>query len=92
MHCGIGQQQLQFPAPKRAVNGARTLPSGHSSCDNWHYLGPFALLDIFHFHFTFTEEFPAQTLPALAQGCSQICKIETSHLCSSCRQDPASCT
>lgn len=46
---------------------------------NWHNLGPLGLLEIFHFHFIFTGEFPAQTFPALAQDCSQICKVETSH-------------
>lgn len=45
---------------------------------NWHYLGPVGLSEIFHLHFMFTE-FLAQTFPALAHGCSQICKAETSH-------------
>lgn len=58
---------------------------------SWHYLGPLGVLEIFHLHFIFTEEFPAQTLPALAQGSSQICKSETSHPGSG-RQDPGSCT
>ena len=54
-----------------------------------HYLGPLGPLEIFHLHFIFMEEFPAQTFPAVAQGCSQICKAETSHP-SSCRQAPVS--
>lgn len=58
---------------------AGTLHSGDSShfaVDNWHNL---RLLEIFHLHFIFTEPFPAQTFPALAQGCSQLCKAQTSH-------------
>lgn len=91
MHSCLGrQQQLEFPALKGAVSGARTPLSGHSSRDSWHYLGPLGLLEIFHFHFIFTEEIPAQTYPAVAQGCSQICKAETSH--PSSRWSPASCT
>lgn len=45
---------------ERAVSWARTLHSGHSGCDDWHYLGPLELSEIFHFHFVLTEEFPAQ--------------------------------
>uniref|UniRef100_A0A8C2RIJ7 AMP deaminase n=1 Tax=Capra hircus TaxID=9925 RepID=A0A8C2RIJ7_CAPHI len=90
MYSCLGQQQqLEFPALKGAVSGGRTPLSGHSSHDSWHYLGPLGLLENFHFHFIFTEEFPAQTCPAVAQGCSQICKAETSH--PSSRRSPASC-
>lgn len=62
-----------------------------AAVDNWHDLGSLGLLEIVHLHFIPTGVFPAQTFPSLAQGCSQICKAETSHP-SSCRQDPASCT
>lgn len=69
------------------MNEAKTL---HAAVDNGHDLGPSGLLEILHLHFKLTGVFPAQTFPSLAQGCSQICKAETSHP-SSCRQDPASC-
>lgn len=87
----LGREWLSFLALERSVNRARTPHSATAAVDSWHYLGPLGPLEIFHFHFVFMEEFPARTFPALAQGCSQICKSETSHP-SSGRQDPASCT
>lgn len=63
--------------------GARTPPgcrTPHAAAEeSWHHLGPLGPLEIFHLHFVFMEEFPARMFPALAQGCAQICKAETSH-------------
>ena len=47
MYFCLGRQQLEFPALKGAVSGGRTLLSGHSSRDSWHYLGPFRTLGKF---------------------------------------------